>query len=173
MKQPKSLLLVVDVQRGFMNEHTLPAVETINKLVKSWDDRDWPVVCSRFINLPQSNWQRLRKWYGLTGEPDTKLAEELNISTPYIFKKSTYSAWSHEVAAICMSEQVRDVVLVGVDTNECVLATAIAIFDDGFTPWLVADATASGGGKAAHEMAVTVLENLLGQQQVINSKEVL
>jgi nicotinamidase-related amidase len=88
-----------------------------------------------------------------------------------VFKKSTYSAWSHEVIALCMAQQVKDVVVVGVDTNECVLATAISIFEDGFTPWVVGDATATGGGEQMQKTAITMLENLLGKQQVIMAKE--
>lgn len=172
MNLSKSLLLVVDVQQGFMNQYTTPVLDPINKLVKHWEGKGWPVVCSRFVNLPGSNWRRLRNWHELTSEPETLLAKNIDINTPYIFKKSTYSAWSHEVSAVCLSEQVSNIVLVGVDTNECVLATAMAIFEDGFTPWVVADACASGGGPEVHETAVTMLKNLIGDQQIINVEEI-
>jgi nicotinamidase-related amidase len=168
----KSLLLVVDVQNGFVKtDETRAVVPTINDLATLWHKRGWPIVCSRFINLPGSNWQRLRDWHEMQGEPDTALYEELKIDTPYVFKKSTYSAWSDEVSAVCASHDVRDVVIAGVDTNECVFATAIAVFDAGFTPWIVRDACASTGGKKSHAMAIELMSALLGDSQAVSSKD--
>jgi nicotinamidase-related amidase len=162
------LLLLVDVQNGFVsNEDTQAVLPRIVELAGLWQQRDWPIVCSRFINLPQSNWRRLRNWHELEGEPDTALVPELTNVTPYVFKKSTYSAWSSELSAVCAAHKVQDIVIAGVDTNECVLATALAVFDAGLTPWLVRDACASSGGSKPHDMAVELLSALLGRQQVI------
>jgi nicotinamidase-related amidase len=171
--EPK-LLLAVDMQNGFVKaKDTKAVVWRVAELAKLWQERGWPIVCSRFINLPDSNWQRLRDWHELQGEPDTALIPELKDATPYVFKKSTYSAWSSEVIAICAARQVYDVVIAGVDTNECVLATALAVFDAGFTPWVVRDACASSGGSKPHGMAIELMGALLGQQQVIDSAELI
>lgn len=168
------LLLVVDVQNGFLTTSgTQAVVPSINRLIDSWQSKNWPVVFSRFINLPGSNWERLRDWRELRGEPDTALPEALHVNSPYVFKKSTYSAWSDEIMAVCMSHGARDVVLTGVDTNECVLATALAVFDSGYTPWVVQDACASSGGRKPHDMAIELLGALLGGQQVITAADAL
>jgi nicotinamidase-related amidase len=169
MKSDQKLLLIIDVQRGFMNDSTRPVVDTVSEVARVFYGREWPVICTRFINLPGSNWERLRGWSGMQHEPDTLLAEDLDVQTPYIFKKSTYSAWSHEVQIVCQNNGVRDVVIVGIDTNECVLATALAVFDAGYTPWVVEDACATGGGEAAHKNTIELLKPLLGKQQITNS----
>jgi nicotinamidase-related amidase len=167
------LLLIVDAQRGFINEATESVIERINKVARTFYAREWPVICTRFVNLPGSNWERLRDWRDMRGEPETLLAESLEVQTPYIFKKSTYSAWSHEVQLVCQNNGVRDVFVVGIDTNECVLATALAVFDAGYTPWVVEDACASGGGMTAHRKTIELLKPLLGEQQVITSDKLL
>jgi nicotinamidase-related amidase len=169
----RSLLFIVDVQEGGLNKNTAGLVEKVNKLSEYWYQREWPVVFSRFINLPGSNWQKLRNWHEFEGEPDTLLAKGLTVKTPYIFKKSTYNAWSSEVRAVCLAQSVTDVAIVGMDTNECVLATATAVFDDGFTPWVIKDACASTGGEKAHNTVIPLLEALLGKQQIITIKEIL
>lgn len=156
-----------------MNENTRPVVPQINKIMRVWEDNNWPILCSRFVNLPGSNWERLRGWSELQREPDTLLAKDLKVSTEYIFKKATYSAFSSEVIALCANHRVRDIVIAGVDTNECVLATALAVFDHGFTPWVVEDCCASTGGAKAHQQAIGLLKPLLGAQQVISSQELL
>lgn len=163
------LLLLVDMQNGFMNDATRPVVPAVQRLVATWRQRQWPIVCSRFINLRGSNWERLRDWHELMNEPDTSLIDELQDATDYVFKKSTYAAWSHEITSVCQAHHVRDVVLAGVDTNECVFATALAMFDDGYTPWLVRDACASTGGSKSHDMALELLGALLGEQQIVSA----
>jgi nicotinamidase-related amidase len=134
----KALLLVVDMQKGFVrDDKTRHIVPVVNELLAAWQTKGWPVAYSRFINLPGSNFERLRDWRELQGEPQTELLDELEVVSPYVLKKSTYAAWSDEVIGICAAAGVRDVVIVGVDTNECVLATALAVFDSGYTPWVV------------------------------------
>lgn len=169
----KALLLVVDVQKGFLQTEDAKAViPHVNTLIGMWEERGWPVVYGRFVNIEGSNWERLRDWHELKGEPDTLLADDLHVVSPYVFKKSTYSAWSNETAAVAALHGATNVVIVGVDTNECVLATAISVFDSGMTPWVVRDCCASNGGVKAHDTAIELLETLLGKQQVIFSKEI-
>lgn len=169
----KSLLLVVDVQKGFLQSAESKAVVSgINALVEQWQTKDWPIVYSRFINLEGSNYERLRDWHELKHQPDTELAAKLKVVEPYIFKKSTYSAWSTETAQVAAIHGCSDVVIAGVDTNECVLATALSVFDASLTPWLVEDCCASNGGKTAHEAAIKLLKPLLGEQQIVTSKDI-
>lgn len=168
----KALLLVVDMQKGFVkDDKTRHIVPVVNELLVAWQTKGWPVVYSRFINLPGSNFERLRDWHELQGEPQTELLDDLVIVSPYMLKKSTYAAWSDEVISIAAANAAQDVVIVGVDTNECVQVTATAVFDSGYTPWVVRDATASNGGPAAHDTAIEALQILLGQQQIITQEE--
>lgn len=169
----KALLLVVDMQKGFLvTDSTRHLTHEVNELISVWKDKDWPIAYSRFVNLPGSNYERLRDWHELMDEPDTELADELVVASPYILKKGSYSAWSGETTSICVSQQLRDVVIVGVDTNECVLATAISVFDSGFIPWIVRDCCASNGGPSAHDRAIQALEVLLGKQQIITKEDI-
>jgi nicotinamidase-related amidase len=169
----KALLLVLDVQKGFVkSEPTKTMVPRINRLIERWQAKGWLIVYSRFINLPGSNWERLRDWHELTNEPDTELCDDLTVASPYVFKKSTYAAWSNETAMVCATHQVSEVVIVGVDTNECVLATALAVFDAGLIPWIVEDCCASSGGDEPHQLALQLLRPLLGEQQVIRSSDI-
>lgn len=170
----KALLLVVDVQKGFLlTEETRAVVPKVNTLSMAWQKKDWPIAYTRFINLEGSNWETLRDWHELKQEPDTELADELEVDPKYVFKKSTYNAWSEDVAQVCSIHQVTDVVIVGVDTNECVLATALGVFDAGLTPWLIEDCCASNGGQKSHDAAIELLKPLLGEQQIITSAELL
>jgi nicotinamidase-related amidase len=166
--------MIVDVQNGFMeHDHMQAIVPRIQKLVTAWEGKGWPIVASRFVNLPNSNWQRLRNWHEMQNEPETRLYAGLIIDTPFVFKKATYSAWSDEVSSVCVTNDVQEVVITGVDTNECVLATALGVFDAGYRPLVARDATASSGGQEPHDMALQLLTPLLGAEQIVDTQSLL
>ncbi|MGC4784757.1 isochorismatase family protein [Micromonospora zamorensis] len=55
----------------------------------------------------------------------------------------------------------------GVATESCVLKGAVDAFEHGFTPWLIADASASHAGIEAHEAGLLVARRFIGPGQVI------
>ncbi len=161
------LLLVVDVQNGFINDNTKHVVKPIAGLVKKWHQQKLgPVVFSRFINLPGSPWERLLGWTRLQHEPETALDPTMPTNGCTILKKSTYSAWSPEVQQICGGQGINDVVLCGIDTDQCVLETAIDIFEANLKPMLVKDCCASSAGSDFHEAGLKLLERLVGGEQI-------
>ncbi len=162
-----SLLLVVDVQNGFINGETERVLAPINELIEHWRKKSQPVVFSRFINPAGGMWEKLRQWKDCRDEPEISLHPDLDKGDNLVIDKKTYSAWGADVADICKERGIGTVTVCGVDTNECVLATAIDIFDAGLRPVVVADACASKG-QAFHTAALKLLEVLLGKEQVVN-----
>lgn len=63
----------------------------------------------------------------------------------------------------------RYVYLCGFDTDCCVLATAIQLFELGICPVVLSYYCHSNGGEAAHVEALTCLNRLIGMQHVIHS----
>lgn len=174
MKIDKSLLLVVDVQTGFVvNEATRAIVPKINELIDSWHERQWPVVFSKFINTATSPWVRLMGWQNLTQPKETDLYPELRTGYGEVYEKTTYSAWSDEIAQKCIAAGVQTVVLVGIDTDQCVLATAIGIFDAGLRPLIVSDCCATSAEATFHDAGLLLLERLVGEKQMVTSRELV
>lgn len=162
------------MQNGFVQtDDTRAIIPRIQGLADAWAKKDWPIVASRFINIQGSNWERLRDWHDMQSGPATNIVPDLTLQTSYIFKKGTYSAWSDEVSAVCAAHSVQQIVIVGVDTNECVLATAIDIFDAGLTPIVVKDCCASSGGKQSHDMGIALLSALIGPRQIVARQNLL
>ncbi|MDB5185241.1 MAG: hydrolase [Candidatus Saccharibacteria bacterium] len=170
----KSLLLIVDAQQGFIGtEATRRAVSKIKALETAWHERQWPVVFSRFINKPESPWVRFIGSDSLMHEPDTALDPAFKTDDATVYDKTTYAAWSPEISQRCNSEKIDTVILCGVDTDQCVLATAIAIFESGLRPVVVQDCCASGAGSEFHEAALLLIQRLIGRDQLVMSKDVL
>jgi nicotinamidase-related amidase len=61
VRQPRSLLLVIDVQHDFVNEHTDHIIDSVNTLVRAFVNRGEPVAFARFVNSPGV---ALARWIG-------------------------------------------------------------------------------------------------------------
>jgi nicotinamidase-related amidase len=59
-----------------------------------------------------------------------------------------------------------EVHLCGIATDNCVLASAIALFEGGYTPVVLGDACASHAGADYHDWGLKILRRLIGAAQV-------
>jgi nicotinamidase-related amidase len=66
-----------------------------------------------------------------------------------------------------------DVYVCGIDTEVCVLKTAVDAFERDIVPWLVMDASASHSGVEAHEAGLLVAQKMLGRRQLISAANVI
>ena len=83
-----------------------------------------------------------------------------------IVQKTTYSACTESVLKLLQNNNISEVYLAGIDTDCCVLATAIELFDCNIRPIVLAQYCASNGGKRSHNAALTVLERTIGKAQI-------
>ncbi len=112
-------------------------------------------------------------WRQLYAPPDTDLVPELapQAHQSVIVDKDTYSALTPKFADLTRRDRVTDLVICGIDTDLCVLKTALDAFEHGLTPWVVTDASASTGGPLAHEAGLMVLGRGIGGHHLITSDE--
>jgi nicotinamidase-related amidase len=168
------LLLIVDVQNGFViNDSCRSIIPHINELIKKWQSSQQPVVFSRFINRKDSPWVRLMGWDKLTSSPEIDLHPDLLQNYGEIYDKTLYSAWSDEIAQICQANHVNEVLICGIDTDQCVLATALGVFETGLKPVVVTDCCASSADEKFHSAALLLLKRLIGDAQIAESKQIL
>ena len=86
---------------------------------------------------------------------------------------ATYSALTRELLQTIHRSRVTDLVVCGIDSDLCVLATIFEAFDYGLTPWIVTDASASTGGSQAHDTGLSVVARGIGEQQLVDSDTLL
>lgn len=146
-----------------MNDHTrdLPArVEAVQSQYAS-------VFVFRFVNLPGSPHREILKWdrFGPESE-DTDLAFT-PAPTAEVFFKGSYSCLSEDVVSRLCQLRVSEVHLCGMDTNACVLKTAVDLFEQGFQPIVLSAACASHSGKEYHEAGLKLLAKFIGPDQVV------
>src|SRR5215468_12620741 len=172
----RALLLIVDVQRGFVTPQTRDALPATRMLARSWPPSS-PIVLTRFHNRPGRSFETLLHWYKLEDDSETELAPDLdevaNRRGSWIVNKFGYTAFTDEVRALAGSEDVTDVVVCGLDTDTCVLKTAADVFEADLRPWVASDCCASNGGRAEHDNGIHLARRMIGTQQVRPAEEIL
>jgi nicotinamidase-related amidase len=159
------LLVVVDMQRVFAEPDSPWCVpefatldEPISHLVHAFGER---VVFTRFVtpDAPAGSWRDYYQEWSFILEPEAQPLLEL--AAPWseqpgtVIDKQTFSTYGSELRDLMRRFDTSTLVLCGVSTECCVLATALAAADDGVWVRIVRDACASVD-RAAHEAALHV-----------------
>jgi nicotinamidase-related amidase len=175
MKLDTAVLLIVDVQNGFITDDTEHVVTGIAELAGKWQSEGGKTLFSRYFNYTGSEFERLINWRKLYAAPDTDLAEQLK---PYtgrvegaVFDKRGYSALTDEFLRQVHRHGWTDIVVCGIDTELCVLTTVFDAFDAGLTPWVVTDVSASTGGAPAHEAGLLVMGRGIGEHHLVTTDQ--
>lgn len=167
------MLIVVDVQNGFLSEQTRHIVPKIKKLMIAFTESALPIVLTRFINFAGSPFEVLIGWNKVQASPDTDIADELNEFVGAVIDKHYYTALTPELTRLIEENDWRTLVLCGIATEGCVLKTALDIFEMGLTPIVITDACASDLGENSHQAGLHVLKNLIGDQQIMSLDDLL
>ena len=173
-----SLLVVIDVQNGFVNSNSEHIVSPLAAFLREWLDLGRRVVLTRFHNPVGSKWETLIHWSRLREGTEIEFAPEVaKIVVAYsggglltIVDKSTYTSLIAPTLEIIKNFDVRDVYLCGIATDGCVLKTAIDVFETGkLRPFLLTDLCASHAGPTIHQAGLELASRFIGRDQLIES----
>ena len=158
--------MIVDVQRGFINDFTHHIPERIVRVVERGQHA--PLFFTRFVNVPDSPYHRFLDWHEAVGPPDTELVPEMTrlAARGQVFEKRGYTGLPDALADCLRELAVEEVAVVGIDTDMCVLKIAIDLFDLGIRPIVLTDCCASTLGAYAHLAGLAVLSRNIGPQQL-------
>ena len=170
MSERKPVLVVVDVQNGFITEYSRPVVPVIADLVRRWQAAHGDVVFTRYLNYSGSQFERLIGWSKMIDAPETDLVAELTphagSQTPVI-DKYIYTLFTPEGTQLVDERGWTDLYVCGIDTEICVLKTAVDAFEHDLTPWILKDACASHSGPKAHAAGLFIAGRFIGTNQII------
>lgn len=155
-------LLVVDVQRGFLNDYTSQVPGRVAALIRR--GRFAPVYFTRFENPPGGPYRKFLGWDACARPPETDLAPELApfAAADRVFSKPGYAGLPDALAGVLRDGEVEQVTLVGIDTDMCVLKVALDLFDLAIEPIILVDCCASTAGLQAHLAGLAVLTRNIG-----------
>lgn len=155
MTHAKQALLIIDMQRGFMNEHTQVIINNIQELCL--DNKFDFVVATRFIQHSDSQFDLALHWNEMpSGSRNTEFVDGIVTHADMVMEKVTYGLSTGDITFF-RRMRITDITLCGVDTDACVMACAFDLFDAGFNVHIAAHACASSGGPELHESGLLML----------------
>lgn len=173
MDLDKTALVVIDVQNGFVTDNSRHVVPVIADLVDRWTASGRPVVFTRYLNHPESMFHTLMRWTKLTHPPETDIADELQdaASRAIVVDKTIYTLFNDEGRALVKDKGWTDLVFCGIDTESCVLKSAVDAFEAGVRPWILTDASASHSDQAGHDAGLLVARRFIGSSQLVTTAD--
>lgn len=163
MENLRSALLIIDVQVGFVNgatRHVVPKVEALQK--------QYPhVYATRFINAEGSPYRNLLDWHRFYESSDDVPLAFNPVDGVIVIDKQVYTCVTPAFLDDLRSKGIEEVAICGIDTDACVSACAVDLFENGIRPILLSEACASHAGAEYHEAALRILTRLIGKRQIV------
>jgi nicotinamidase-related amidase len=144
----KPALLVIDLQNGFINKHTAHLPKKIKELLTSTQYTH--KIFTKFVNQKRSPFENLIGWKEMHGPPDTEILEELKPHAKVLFEKNTYSCLTPQFLHYIETHQIHSFHLAGIDTDGCVLKSALDLFEKNLSPFILCNYCGSTGEKPTH-----------------------
>ena len=158
-------LLIVDVQKGFINNKNVKIIPNIEKWIKSPNfDR---IIATKFINKPDSQYFKQLNWQKMTSSPDIDLAFKLqNEERVTIVEKTSYALPQQAVNSLF--DEGAEIYICGLDYDACVLAIGFQLFDLGFKVSFLLDSISTAN---VNPMPIKYFKNIIlrnfGEKSII------
>ncbi len=165
MKIMNFCLFIIDIQNGFIAENTSYLIQRIKSLleINIFDN----VVFTRFINTLDSPYVKYLNWHQLFSETEQTIVDDIKPFAKVVFDKTVYTACNQETLRFLKQRNIQTVFICGIDTEACVLKTAIDFFETNINPYVLTYYSASNGGENYHQAAILVLSQLIGISNII------
>lgn len=167
----KKILLVIDMQNGFLeSEHTKNLIPQIEELLKinTFDI----VIGTRFLNAPNSIYEKLFGWKKLESKEEIAIPESLLKYMDYVEDKFIYNcvhtSFLQRLCQLNDGQLPTQVYLAGVDTDCCVLSIATSLFEHNIRPVVLTKYCASNGGIESHNAGILCMKRLIGEAQLVD-----
>lgn len=166
----KKLLLVIDVQNGFVRTPEVSnTVEKIQALLSAGEFDS--VIATRFMNAANSTFETQLGWRRLQTDYEQELDSRIAKYIDFVFDKTVYSCidknFIQKLIQLNDGQYPEEIYIAGIDTDCCVLTSATALFEYGIRPLVLVDFCNSNGGEKSHEAGILCMKRLIGEKQLI------
>lgn len=160
------IILLVDIQEGYMNPSIESLPKSIEKHVKNYDYD--LVIATRFINKNDSLHKADINIRNMTVfSSKAKLVEPIESISDIVLMKSTYTSLTDDVIKLLEKNKVTQVYIAGLNTETSIMATAIDLFDRGIKPIILSNLCNSANGETIHQAAMDILRIAVGDECIL------
>ena len=136
----KKALFIIDVQPVFINKHNRYIIENIVHLIKNSNYDLY--VTAVFFSQKGDLWD-IHRGSIIPKNSDTKVVDQIKKTIPqhkhFYLTKQTRSMFHGDIdlVSILNENNIEEIHITGLETDDCVLATALESFDLGFYPYVI------------------------------------
>lgn len=133
-------LIVIDVQKFFLNRETKPVVSRIRDYLINHSTDYQQIYFTVFKNDSRSPLWQIAGWRGCSQPPATEICDEIKKftgKTNWFYKNILSAAKVPAIKRGLKAGKITEVHLCGFDTDCCILATVYDLFDQKIKPVLL------------------------------------
>ena len=165
----RDVLLLIDVQNGFRNEHTEKMMKELGNFI--FEYRFPKILATKFLNFPNSLHVKELNYKSMMTPEQQEIIPEIKPFVSAVYLKNKYNCvdemFLNQLQILNEGEFPSQVLVAGVDMEACVLATAAGLFDKGIRPILLADFLASTQGEENHQCGLKIMETMFGKHNFL------
>jgi len=167
----KTALLVIDVQKFFINQSTKDIPRKIASFIRR--NNFVNVYFFKFVNSKESNWYKAG-WRRMMNKEETDIVPELQLfsNNENTFTKSAFSVFRvKNFVEIIKKKNITKLLICGLDTHACIYTTTLEAYERGYMVNVISDLCGASHGKKYHSFALKSLLKNLGNQILISTKD--
>ena len=133
-EETKNILLIIDMQKGFINDDLEELVRKIKHHIEDRGSEYYKIIFTKYVNDGiNTNFKNRLNYTGMCGGEDLEIVDELRdlSKSCLVCTKNTYSALKNDVLRELVTSNRVNLHICGVDFDACILATAFEAFDLG------------------------------------------
>ena len=159
-------LLIVDMQKGFINKNNDFLVKNIQNLIGS--SRFDKIYATKFINHTGSQFFKFLNWRRFCENSEIDFAVDLP-KEAVVIEKTSYAFAGGEVEK--NFDKTDEIYLCGTDYDSCVLAIAFQLFDFGICPHILIDCVGSHSDNPVSKTDFEkICEENFSEQSILRTK---
>lgn len=167
----KTLFLIVDMQKGFINQFTEDLVWKIRDF-QHRIERHVLTAGTRYVNHERTACYLFEGWKNcMEGTEEAEIVPELRAGMERVFDKDKYSCWNEEMQIFVRENDITKIYFAGVNTGCCVLHSVLDCYNDLVECAVIEDLCGSTSGLEEHENALAVLRSCITEKRVITAEQ--
>lgn len=160
METRKTAIIIVDIEPDFITNENKWVLKNVEKLLETKAYDQYVEVV--FFAPAGSIWDKESHWTFPKEDTVPKIGNLIPKDKYLRIQKTTKSAFKgdKDLLGFLKENNIEEVHVIGLDTNDCVFATANEAFDLGFFSYVIEECTASSESETLRQDALAILREL-------------
>lgn len=172
---PNKYLIVVDVQKIFTEKNLFDEQkdQTLNNIQRLSNSNVFNrVIVTKCVNEPNSPFMKVLGWAMCTQPFETDL-DFMPPSDAIIINRGTYGIKAEELKRMLNAKDDDEFYVIGFDTDACVYAICLNLFDSCMQVRVIEDACYSSDGLASHTLGINLILRNIGAQNTLTIGDII